>query len=144
MSKICTKCRQSKDLNQFWFKNKAKNIRRSECHSCVLIYQKEHYARSSARRAKINSANTVNIERNRQFVFNYLKLHPCIDCRESDPRVLEFDHRDRNLKIRPISAMVIRGSGIKTIELEILKCDVRCANCHRRRTALQMNWWKGI
>ena len=27
-----------------------------------------------------------------------------------------------------------------TVEAEIAKCDIRCANCHRRRTAAQFNW----
>jgi hypothetical protein len=25
---------------------------------------------------------------------------------------------------------------------EIDKCDVRCANCHRRRTAADFGWWR--
>jgi hypothetical protein len=28
------------------------------------------------------------------------------------------------------------------IEAEIAKCDVRCANCHRRRTCERAGWWR--
>jgi hypothetical protein len=51
--------------------------------------------------------------------------------RESDPLVLEFDHlRDKEFSI---------GSGIrdrpwKNVLAEMEKCEVVCANCHRRRT----------
>lgn len=58
--------------------------------------------------------------------------HPCVDCGETDPLVLEFDHlRDKCFNI---------GTGLRTytwhaIVDEIAKCEVVCANCHRRRTA---------
>jgi hypothetical protein len=47
--------------------------------------------------------------------------------------VLEFDHlRDKRAFI---SVMVCRGDAWSAILEEIKKCDVVCANCHRRRTA---------
>jgi len=57
--------------------------------------------------------------------------HPCIDCGEDDPIVLDFDHRDPREKSFVLSDAPTLALAIKEIE----KCDIRCANCHRRRTA---------
>jgi hypothetical protein len=66
-------------------------------------------------------------------ILEFLRGHPCVDCGETDPVVLEFDHlRD---KVRNVSAMVNARMPWRAIEAEIEKCDVVCANCHRRRTA---------
>ena len=54
-----------------------------------------------------------------------------MDCGESDPLVLEFDH------LRDKSFAISRGwadRGWESILREIEKCEVVCANCHRRRT----------
>lgn len=37
--------------------------------------------------------------------------------------------------------MVRNGLKIETIQAEIDKCDVVCANCHARRTAARGDWW---
>jgi hypothetical protein len=68
------------------------------------------------------------------WVLAYLLAHPCVDCSETDPKVLEFDHRDPALKRHTIARMVADGLGVKNIEQEVAKCDVRCCNCHRRRS----------
>lgn len=60
--------------------------------------------------------------------------HPCVDCGEPDPIVLDFDHRDRKAKSFTISAYYANVSEAR-LRAEIAKCDVRCANCHRRKTA---------
>lgn len=68
------------------------------------------------------------------FILEYLLDHPCLDCGEADPIVLEFDHRDPATKTFAIGAFHIRRSGMVAVKAEIEKCDVRCANCHRRKT----------
>jgi hypothetical protein len=38
--------------------------------------------------------------------------------------------------------MMNDGRRWESILQEIQKCTVRCANCHRRRTATQQRWWR--
>jgi hypothetical protein len=56
-----------------------------------------------------------------------------VDCGETDPDVLDFDHV-RGKKVCGISRMVGRGYRLWRIKAEIDKCEVRCANDHRRIT----------
>lgn len=83
----------------------------------------------------------LRMDKVRLELWNYLEKHPCIDCKESDPVVLEFDHV-RGEKIKAVANAVCDGWSWNKVLTEIEKCDVRCANCHRRRTATQFNWYK--
>ena len=62
----------------------------------------------------------------------------CIDCGENNPVVLDFDHV-RGEKFRCVSDMARQSYGLKTIQAEIEKCEVRCANCHRIVTDQRRN-----
>ncbi len=77
-----------------------------------------------------------------QFVWNYLKEHPCVDCNERDPIVLEFDHVGE--KFKAISEMLRYNYSPESLAKEIIKCEVRCANCHRRKTAIQLGYYKNV
>lgn len=75
-------------------------------------------------------------ERNFDRMIEYLGRHPCSDCGESDPRVLDFDHLPMQAKRFEISRAVNASTrSWAAILREIAKCEVVCANCHRRRTA---------
>ncbi len=54
----------------------------------------------------------------------------CADCGETDPIVLEFDHQ--HSKAHNVATMMHHS--FETIIAEMEKCEVVCANCHRRRT----------
>ena len=78
-----------------------------------------------------HGAESLPIERTRYLIAYFLN-HPCADCGEADPIVLEFDHlKDKAFNI----GASLSGRSWASILDEIAKCDVVCANCHRRRTA---------
>jgi len=67
-----------------------------------------------------------------RYLIDYFETHPCVDCGERDPVVLEFDHlADKSFCI----GGAIHDRKWQSILDEIAKCVVVCANCHRRRTA---------
>jgi len=79
-------------------------------------------------------------DRGNDLIYTYLIDNPCMDCGEKDPTVLEFDHRNPETKLYNISEMPKHK--LDSIIKEIEKCDIVCANCHKRRTAKQQNWYK--
>jgi len=73
--------------------------------------------------------------RNKKYVADYKAAHTCIDCPETDPVCLDFDHRPGTEKKFLISKWCNDGKNIVRLIDEIDKCDVRCSNCHRKRHA---------
>jgi hypothetical protein len=66
-----------------------------------------------------------------------IKSKPCMDCGISyPPYVMDFDHRDPELKVSEITRVVRKGSW-KQLQDEVDKCDLVCSNCHRLRTHKQ-------
>lgn len=57
-------------------------------------------------------------------------------------RVLDFDHEDPSSKSGEIGRLATSGMPWERIVAEIEKCSVRCANCHRRRTAAMRGYWR--
>ena len=102
---------------------------------------RKHYRKNKpAMIARAAKFKTKAIARNRNHTKDYLKEHPCVDCGNKDVRVLEFDHV-RGTKKASISLMIQQGLGLATIDKEILKCDIRCCNCHRIKTGITLWGW---
>lgn len=93
-------------------------------------YTRQHY-RDNKDYYKAKAHNNVPITE--KYIDDYLAVHPCVDCDEDDPIVLEFDHV-RGTKHKAVSEMAHSNASLKAVIKEIEKCDVRCANCHRRAT----------
>lgn len=142
-TKKCTRCQEVKLIEQFRFRNKSKGTLQPWCKPCFSSYEREKWKSSKERRDKNIKRNKERRLRNKEYIWNYLKSNPCEACGTSDPRVLEFDHLDRNAKSFSISDICIRSYSIKRIEEEIKKCRVLCANCHRIHTYEQCNYWVG-
>ena len=108
--------------------------------------QRQEYDRQyHAKRTPESKAHKVLLQnqRRRKAVLEiraYKESIGCADCGIKDFRVLDFDHKDTTTKLYNIADMLKNGYSIKNIMLEIAKCEVRCSNCHRIRTASQFSW----
>ena len=95
---------------------------------------KKHY---EANKEKIKARSKIWSKKqrikNREFIKEFKSKNPCVDCGESNPLVLDFDHV-RGEKKRNISDMAHACCSIDTILEEMEKCDIRCSNCHRIAT----------
>ena len=133
--KPCPRCLQILPLDLF-----PRNIAQpdglgSQCRKCKKKGQASWYSRNRERHMK-NVARNNRLQRKilRALILDYLASHPCVDCGESDPVVLEFDHVRGN-KVAAVARMAASHTPVRKVRAEIAKCDVRCANCHRRRHA---------
>ena len=138
--KTCSRCKKEKLLSEFNFKIKARGLYSYQCRECSRYYIKSHYNNNRTYYLlKAKKRNQKIRDEARTYIWNYLTKHPCLDCSEKDPVVLEFDHtRDKLFTISSVG----RNRSLLQIKEEVKKCEIRCANCHRRKTAKQFGWHK--
>ncbi len=138
-TKRCCTCHEIRPLSDFNVRASAKDGLQARCRSCSRAWyaanREEHRANTRRR--------TVAVRREyKRRLGAHLSQHPCVDCGESDVRVLEFDHRPDVEKYADVASMVAAGGRWTDIEAEIAKCDVRCASCHRRITCERRDDWR--
>lgn len=91
-------------------------------HAYYLTYRDKH-REIAKRRIAVNKA----------LVLEY-RSKPCVDCLCYYPaECMEFDHILEDKTNRPVGALVNTQS-LATLQREIDKCEVVCANCHALRT----------
>lgn len=127
--KKCIKCKKNKSIKQYL---KGKNA----CKLCRSKYLKKWKIKN---REKYNAYSRKYTLRGNKFIINYLKTHPCVDCGNSDIRVLEFDHVRGSKRLE---VYALKRYPLIVIEREIAKCEVRCANCHVIKTGIEQGWYR--
>ena len=132
----CRMCLKIKEAVEFPY-IPSKNKYDKRCKPCKRKYDRDYWEKTKwLRNIRKTEHKRLRKERNVGHILEYLKRHPCKDCGETDPVVLEFDHRgDKNYHISEMSDF-----SLSNLKAEIAKCDVRCANCHRRKTAIEFNY----
>jgi hypothetical protein len=105
---------------------------------CANCHRKRTAQRGGWRRASpdwrdLGSRLLPAEERNLALVYDALEQSGCVDCGERDLRTLDFDHVAA--KRGSVPALARDGVSERLLLEEIARCRVRCANCHRRRTA---------
>jgi len=139
--KQCVTCLEFKDDSDFNWRFKSLGQRHKICRDCQNNHSRNWYKRHKEEHAQRVKDNRYRVKQEtREYAWDYLSTHPCIECGESDPTVLEFDHIHG--KDKDIAVLVGQGYSIKAVMKEIAKCQVLCANCHRRKTAKERGWFR--
>lgn len=128
----CCRCHEEKPEGEFAWRRKKLGQLDTYCRPCRAAYKQEHYRANRQRYLDQNARRKRRVIAERtDWLLAYFRENPCVDCGEGDPIVLEFDHlRDKKFCI----AQGFRGRRWQDVLDEIAKCEVVCANCHRRRT----------
>jgi hypothetical protein len=142
MYKSCTKCFIEKPIEEFPWKNRLLDKRHAVCKEYTAQRSKRLYSENKQDqidRVRINKQRYRQIARD--FAWEYLSTHPCSQCGESDPIVLEFHHVGG--KDTEVSRLISNGASVDVIKAEVIRCVVLCASCHRRITAKEQGWYRG-
>lgn len=137
--KTCTKCQQTKSLDDFSLKASSRDGRSSQCKACRNKHMAATYPQNSTTIRAKRVARYATIRA--RLIALKLTLR-CVDCSWQPTTAketvrLEFDHRDPATKHRSGSSAFDRSWSWARIQREIALCDPRCKTCHgKRSTAL--------
>lgn len=135
MKKTCSKCGIEKDISDFHKRTKSKDGHNHWCKDCnknarIRSYRKEPSVQKGLSRK--------TVLRNREYVYQKLLSSSCVDCGETNPCLLEYDHVTGD-KVSGVGEGVVKGWSIEKLDEEISKCEVRCVCCHRLVTLQRSN-----
>ena len=100
------------------------------------LYKQTYYKKN---RAKVIKEVYTRKKQLRQKLAQYKYKLGCSFCQETESCCLEFHHKDQKYKERTISDAVTHGWGWVRLLKEIQKCEVVCANCHKKIHAGKLN-----
>ena len=101
----------------------------SFCRDCNKAYLKKHYRDNKQYYLNKNKKRKLEI---RLLIDDIKDKSSCQQCEESHPAALDFHHRDMAEKDMEVSRLSNSGWSKERILKEIQKCDILCANCHRK------------
>ena len=98
-------------------------------------YARAWYARNKEQHQALVAKNNAQ---KREWWPQFKSTLACVRCGESHPACLDFHHRDPAEKEMAVHQAVRRRLGRERILAEVAKCDVLCANCHRKHHANEL------
>ncbi len=144
---ICSVCCKNKDNDEYYYRNKNTQKLHTQCKQCYAEKRratwKSYYHKHGSKyreNAVIRNRRIKNALKKR--LLEYLSDKSCVRCGISDPRVLEFDHTDPTSKSYGIARAINSTMTWDNILLEINKCQILCANCHKIKTSKEQLWYK--
>lgn len=91
--------------------------------------QRKWYAKNKELQAERNKVCRSKIQ---DWFRQYKSNLACHICGEDHPATIDFHHREPSTKVESVSRMANCGYGKEQVLEEIKKCDIVCANCHRK------------
>jgi hypothetical protein len=122
---LCKICKQEKNIVYYKKNNKRLNINASKKY---WLLKNTNYNKWFLLYKKGKIEHKI---KDKEFLENYKREHPCAKCGESDYRCIDLHHINPEIKKDVVSQMIGRYSRKKMLE-EIEKCITLCANCHRK------------
>jgi hypothetical protein len=141
--KNCNHCGLYKDEEEYNWRFKSLGVRHKTCRNCMHEFNKTYFEGDAKERhlQQVRERKQEARDAAREYAYQYLLTHPCVSCGENDPRVLEFHHVGQ--KDMDVAKMVAGGYSIDHIKQELDRCQVLCANCHRKVTVQERGWFRG-
>lgn len=137
--RTCSTCKEKKILDDFPWRNKSKNIKHRYCKLCHAKCNRRRYAKHAEKHKETVARWDYNYRLTvYRYIFHYFKDNPCIDCGQTNPIFLQFDHI--NNKKFNISHGIASNYPLGVIIEEIKKCEIRCIKCHRLKTFKDIGW----
>lgn len=143
-TRVCSQCKEEKLLTKDFFntRDKLQKKFRTDCKICQRLKQSKAYQKkreyyknaTKKRRQKLRASN-------QKLLWEFLKNNGCIRCGENNPVVLEMDHLGNK---KYCISDIIYCHTWESVLTEIEKCQILCANCHRKKTAKDFKWYQFI
>jgi hypothetical protein len=125
--KMCPRCCQTQPRDQFYRSSASKDGLYAYCKAC---HRDKKRARSEDQRRGQYLINRACLRRQRTEIAAIKASRGCLQCGERHPACLDFHHRDPGDKLFEIGSNHYRAAALLSAEID--KCDVLCANCHRK------------
>lgn len=129
-TKVCQLCSIDKPVSEFNKNSRKSDGLQNRCRSCTKEYNNQSYKTSEKRRKTIKTRNRTVRLYNRKFVSRYKRFCGCRLCSEREPVALDLHHIDPDGKDLEVSKLI--NISLDKAKVEIRKCVVLCANCHRK------------
>ena len=128
--KKCGMCKEWKDESEFAKRTFKKSVgTQGNCKKCSNANRAIYYKNNREQQVRVRKEYRQN---NRIWFDEYKSTLKCKECPENNPACLDFHHRDPSKKEVTLGDAVRMGWSKERTLKEIEKCDVLCANCHRK------------
>lgn len=125
-NKTCSTCKEILPISEFSKKHDTRDGYSYRCRKCRSKQWKSSYYKHQEYYQEKRRNQTATI---RKWLQEYKKTLKCSRCEESESCCLDFHHQGKKEKL---ISQTNSFSCVRLLKEEIDKCEVLCANCHRK------------